>query len=138
MPGDVLRGWISPTSKLPGSAEGLAWDSGNWRMLGGVLRGWVSRGASLGCRNLEGTGGEPHHVALRPAFGQGLEGNSDRIDSLKMKNPIHQKTQLGDKTASHRVAEGICHIFIQLMTHIQDTPKINKIKTTSGRGGRNS
>ena len=107
-------------------------------MLGDVLRGWVSRGASLRCRNLEGTGGEPQHVALRPAFGQGLAGNSDRMDSFKMKNLIHQKIQPGDEKASHRVAERVCHIFIPLMTHIQDTPKINKIKTTSRREEQNS
>ena len=29
---DVLRGWISPISKPPGSAEELTWDAGNWRM----------------------------------------------------------------------------------------------------------
>lgn len=102
----------------PGSAEGLAWDAGNWRALGDVQRGWVSRGASLGYRNLEGTEGEPHHVALRPVFRQGLEGNSDRLGSFKMKNPIHQKTQLGDEKGSRRVAERICRIFIQLMTRI--------------------
>ena len=39
---NVLRSKVSPISKLPGSAEELAWDAGTWRMLRDVLRGWIS------------------------------------------------------------------------------------------------